>query len=123
MTLKFRRILAAVIDFYIIGIILVVPLQFIDNYYDNNLVSIIIGVTFILLFIFLYCRKDCIFGIKSIGKRILKLNIYYQDKIVTDKNLLKNRVRYSFWTLPIYPFHILIDNKSLGDIKSDTQVK
>lgn len=123
MTLKIRRILAAVIDFYIIGIVLAVPLQSIDKYYDNNLVSIIIGIILVLLFIFLYYRKDCIIGVKSIGKRILKLNIYCHGKIVTDKNFLKNRVRCSFWLFPAYPFHILIDNKSLGDIKFDTEVR
>ena len=95
----------------------------IDKYYDNNLVSIIIGIILVLLFIFLYYRKDCIIGVKSIGKRILKLNIYCHGKIVTDKNFLKNRVRCSFWLFPAYPFHILIDNKSLGDIKFDTEVR
>lgn len=122
MKLKIKRIFAAVIDFYIIGLALALPLEIINYLIGIDIISIIIGIAFVLLFIYLYCRKDCIFGYESIGKKLLGLNIYSKNIRITDKVLLKNRVISTFELLPLYPIDILIDNVSIGDKKYDTEI-
>lgn len=122
MKLKIKRIFAAVIDFYIIGLALALPLEIINYLIGIDIISIIIGIAFVLLFIYLYCRKDCIFGYESIGKKLLGLSIYSKNIRITDKVLLKNRVISTFELLPLYPIDILIDNVSIGDKKYDTEI-
>lgn len=122
MKLKIKRIIAAVIDFYVIGLALALPLEYINYLINNNIISIIIGIAFVLLFIYLYCRKDCILGYESIGKKLLGLNIYSKNIRITDKSLLKNRVKSTFELFPLYPINILIDNVSIGDKKYDTEI-
>lgn len=122
MKLKIKRIIAAVIDFYIIVLVLALPLEFINSSIDNNIISIIIGIAFFFFFIYLYYRKDCIFGYESIGKKLLGLNVYSKNIRITDKILLKNRVKSTFELFPLYPIDILIDNVSIGDKKYDTEI-
>lgn len=123
MKLKFKRIMAAVIDFYIISLSLIIPLYYINNIFNNDVISVIIGIIVIIAFIFLYLNKDCLLGKRSVGKKLLGLNIYLKNEIVVDKKILLNRTRESFSLFPIYPFNILFNNKSLGDIKFETEVK
>ncbi len=71
----------------------------------------------------LFIRKDCIFGYESVGKKLMFLKIYNDDKRVIDKNLLLKRNKSSVWSSFYYPFMILFNNKSKGDKIYNTEVK
>jgi len=122
MKIKIKRIIAGVIDFYIIGLGLILPLYFISDLLNCSIISSIISALSVILFICFYCKKDCIWGYESIGKKLLGLRIYSNGNRIKDKKLLKDRVVSTFMLFPLYPLHILIDNKSIGDDKYNTYV-
>ena len=122
MLLKIRRFLAIYIDFVIIFYLCYYLFHILDIF-DNIYYSIFLSSCALVLFFNIFLLKDCICGYESIGKKIMFLKIYYNDDILKDKRILKDRVYFSIWNFPIYPFMILINNKSSGDNKFGTIVK
>lgn len=122
MLLKIRRFLAVYIDFVIIFYLCYYPFYILDIF-DNIYYSIFLSSCFLVLFFNIFLIKDCIFGYESIGKKIMFLKIYHNGDVLKDKKILKDRVYFSIWNFPIYPFMILINNKSSGDNKFGTIVK
>lgn len=122
MLLKIRRLLAVYIDFILIFYLCYFFAHLI-SIFDNIFYLIFIGIVVLVLFFNIFLRKDCIIGYESIGKKIMRLKIYCNNVRVLDKKLLIDRVFYSICNFPIYPFMILIINKSCGDNKYNTEVK
>lgn len=121
--MKLRRLFAAIIDFATIGYIVLIPLGIIDYFINGIFIDIFIGITGLIAFFNMYIRKDCLIGNNSIGKKMAKLKIYQNEKELICKKTLIKRNYITFWTIPYYPFMILYNNKSEGDIKYSTEVK
>ncbi len=121
--MKLRRLIAAIIDFVIIGYIILIPLWVIDQFINGIFIDIFIGITGLVAFFNMYIRKDCLIGNNSIGKKIVKLKICQNEKELKDQKALIKRNYITFWTIPYYPFMVLYNNKSEGDIKCNTEVK
>ncbi len=122
MLLKIRRFLAIYIDFVIIFYLCYYLFHILDIF-DNIYYSIFLSTCSLVLFFNIFLMKDCIFGYESIGKKMMFLKIYHNEDVLKDKKILKDRVYFSIWNFPIYPFMILINNKSSGDNKFGTIVK
>ena len=121
--MKLKRLFAAIIDFIIIGYIVLIPLWIIDKFINGIFIDIFIGITGIIAFFNMYIRKDCLIGNNSIGKKITKLIICQNEKKLIDRKTLIKRNYITFWTIPYYPFMVLYNNKSEGDIKCNTEIK
>lgn len=125
MNVKIRRLIATYIDFIIIAW----PTCYLGNYlnpmFETNLILYIILSMIILIIGFnIFLRKDTIFGYRSIGKKITRLKIYDMDgSEIKDKKKLIDRIFQSLSTAHLYPFMILINNKSNGDKRIGTEVK
>lgn len=125
MSVKFRRLGATFIDcicihyiIYFFGLIMEPLIK------DNIYIRLCLSITLLIFDVLVFLRKDVIFGYESIGKKIMKLKIYDIDgNRLTDKKLLIDRVRHSLWPFCLYPFMILIDNRSVGDKKMKTRVE
>lgn len=68
--MKLRRLIAAIIDFIIIGYIILIPLWVIDQFINGIFIDIFIGITGLVAFFNMYIRKDCLIGNNSIGKKL-----------------------------------------------------
>lgn len=121
--MKLKRLFAASIDFMIIGYLITIPLWIIDKLINGILMDIFIGITGLVTFFNIYIRKDCLIGNNSIGKKITKLKIYQNGNELINKETLIKRNYLTIWSIPFYPFMILYNNKSEGDIKCNTEVK
>ena len=124
MVLKFRRLMAALIDYIIIFYTCYAYEYLFSKLIDNIIFKIFVAIVAAVLFINLFIRKDVIFGYESLGKKAMRLKIYDQngDRIIK-RNLLINRIIPTLITFPIYVFMILSNNKSIGDIKNKTFVR
>ena len=123
MFLRLRRLLALYLDCIIIFIILYFPMYYIYTLFENMFMNIVTSIIAIILMVNLFLRKDCLIGYNSIGKKIVKLKIYQNDKMVNDKKLLIDRILYTVKS-PIYSlFYLLLNNKTEGDIKCNTEIK
>lgn len=122
MNLKYKRLLAALIDFLILGVAcrLIGCVFLLFNSITANFIAGFIGA---IIIIFVFPLKDCLFGYESIGKKIMGLRIYVNGERVTDKKILKKRITDGWEGLLFYPIYILKDNKSLGDERMNTEVK
>ena len=123
MFLKFRRLVALYIDYLIVFYVSYFPMNYIYSLFNNMFMNIVTGLIAMILLINLFLRKDCLIGYESIGKKIMRLKIYQDDKPVKDKKILMDRVFNTLWPFVEYPFMILYNNKSKGDIKCNTEVK
>lgn len=124
MLLRLRRLIASYIDIMLIYFILYYPVKLLANLFKNNIVPNIISSIFILVILYiLILNKDGIIGYESIGKKIMRLKIYKDEKRLEDKKILRKRNYLSFWDLPFYVINVLFDNKTEGDIKCNTEVK
>lgn len=121
--MRLKRLVAAIIDFVIIGYIILIPLWILDQFINGIFVDIFIGITGLVAFFNMYIRKDNLVGNNSIGKKIFKLKIYQNEKELTNKKELIRRNYITIWTVPNYPFMVLYNNKSKGDIKCNTEIK
>lgn len=120
MKLKLKRIVAGLIDFLII--ISIIIIFEVVNIKNEMLDIILMSLEAIFMF-FIIPRKDCLFGYESIGKKIMKLGIYKDNKRVTDKDILRKRTYYALIALPFNMFYILKNNKCIGDEEYNTEVK
>ena len=121
--MRLKRLVAAIIDFVIIGYIILIPLWILDQFINGIFVDIFIGITGLVAFFNMYIRKDNLVGNNSIGKKIFKLKIYQNEKELINKKELIRRNYITMWTVPYYPFMVLYNNKSKGDIKCNTEIK
>lgn len=120
--MKLKRLIATFIDLLVPNIIgrIISLVQFrIENKTINYLIAFFI-VTFMIV---AFVTKDCIFGNRSIGKRIMSLRIYQDNKEVVDKKVLIGRIVNAWYSIPLYPIFILINNQSVGDQLYHTEVK
>ena len=123
MIIQLRRLLAIAIDYYIIFHIIYLPLNYIFKNSTNILVDILSGLLAIILLVNLFLRKDCLIGYESVGKKIMRLKIFQNGKTVQNKKILVDRIFYTLWPFMTYPFMVLYNNKSKGDIRCNTEVK
>lgn len=123
MNLKIKRLIAIFIDYMIIFFILYIPSSIIQKTFNNIIVDIICGIVDAILIVVLFLKKDCLIGYESIGKKIMGLKIYQNGERIKDKKILVDRITKTFYSFPFYPFMILINNKSSGDKKLNTEVK
>lgn len=123
LNIKIRRLIAFLIDFVILFYVIYFPFYNLAKISDNIIFRIFLAIWLITISFNLFLRKDCIIGYESIGKKIMRLKIYQNGIRVQDKRLLIDRVFYSLWLSQFYLFMILINNKSRGDLKMNTEVK
>lgn len=121
MKTKLKRLIASIIDFVIISYISAIPLKLL--YKVNINIEIIITIIDVIILIYLYIKKDCLIGYESIGKKLMNLKIYSNENRVKNKKILSNRVKETLSTFPLYPLAILLEGKSAGDEKYNTEVK
>lgn len=126
MTLKIKRTLAAWIDFAIcmtgalmIGRIISEPFS---KFQDSVIFIAIAMIAYVVMFFGFLLSKDRLFGNASIGKKILGLKIISTDDQTLSNKILFQRNHRTLWTWGAYPFMILYDNKSGGDIDYNTAV-
>lgn len=126
MTLKIKRILVAWIDFMIcmtgaimIGRIISEPFS---KFQDSVIFIAIAMIAYVVMFFGFLLSKDRLFGNASIGKKILGLKIISTDDQTLSNKILFQRNHRTLWTWGAYPFMILYDNKSGGDIDYNTAV-
>ena len=121
--LKAKRILAALIDWYILffgiyGIILFIKYK-IFNYFPNyEIYSFFINFIYIVYFLF----KDLIFKNASIGKKIAKIEIVMKDNSTPKFYIIILRNIFSLFLFIADYLSILIANIKLGDIVFKTKV-
>lgn len=119
MSINARRIIAAVIDFYIICFIVTVisyTLVFLTMYISFHSFVVCFILTYVLILF-----RDNIFGNASIGKKLLKIKVV---KVNGEKiNLitsLKRNILFFLW--PVEILLIITDNRRLGDMWAKTIV-
>ena len=124
MFLRLRRLIASYLDIMLIYFILYYPVKLLVNLFENNMIlNIISAILIVVILYILILNKDGIIGYESIGKKIMRLKIYKDEKRLEDKKILRKRNFLSFWDLPFYIINVLFDNKTEGDIKCNTEVK
>ena len=124
MFLRLRRLIASYLDIMLIYFILYYPVKLLVNLFENNMIlNIISAILIVVILYILILNKDSIIGYESIGKKIMRLKIYKDEKRLEDKKILRKRNFLSFWDLPFYIINVLFDNKTEGDIKCNTEVK
>lgn len=124
--MKIRRLIAVFIDFFLSYILLLFLTLMIRPHpyiYPDSINFIVLYMPMILIYI-LSIFKDAIWGYKSFGKRIMKLNIYDKNnQVIISKRTLICRNIVSFWIFPLNVFLIFFRNKTFGDYILNTQVK
>lgn len=126
MGVKIRRLIAIYIDYNITFYICYFLEKIINLLIPENLfLEIIFSIISFIIWFNLFLRKDTLFGYESIGKKLMKLKIYdlSNNELVKNKKRLIDRNFYSFWSLLVYAFMILINNQSVGDKEMKTMVK
>ena len=124
MLLRLRRLIASYLDIMIIPFVIYYPCKLLEILFKNNIVlNIISAILIVVILYILILNKDSIIGYESIGKKIMRLKIYKDEKRLEDKKILRKRNFLSFWDLPFYIINVLFDNKTEGDIKCNTEVK
>ncbi len=119
MNLKYKHLLAAIIDYEIIAVFSF-RLQLIIFLVNNKIINIILLILWIKFIFFIVPRKDYLFGRYSLGKRALNLGIYKNNKEVIYKKL-----RRTYITLLFPPFYLLsaiMFNKSIGKKFYDNKI-
>lgn len=68
--------------------------------------------------------KDLVFKNASIGKKIVKLAVYYEDGKVPSKDMIVKRIVYSIFInlFPLSLLEIIFKNKTSSDKKYNTIV-
>lgn len=121
-----KRIIAFFIDFIIASIIqsilmgiFVIRKVLFENIEVSNIFLTVFIISYVSMMYMVF--RDCI-GIKSIGKRIMKINII--DKKTHNNASYKQRLfRNITWLLgPIELIYYLLKNERLGDLIAKTEV-
>ncbi len=120
--LKSKRLMASYIDFIISFYVIYIPLVLIGKLFNNDIVIYIFTIIFLIVFYYLIIYKDLLFRNASLGKKVFGLRVYIYDQI-PDKNIIIDRNKESFRKFYDYFLQIMLNNKSSGDIKYNTEVK
>lgn len=116
---KTKRLLAAMIDYFIMGMVVLIP-QFLIIGMETNMTQPLFN-SFFASIILVILSKDLIFKGASIGKSIFKLEIKNMDGTVP--NILILMLRNVFLILwPVELILVLICNKRIGDMIFNTRV-
>lgn len=124
MFLRLRRLIASYLDIMLIYFILYYPVKLLVNLFENNMIlNIISAILIVVILYILILNKDSIIGYESIGKKIMRLKIYKVGKRLEDKIILRKRNYLNIRDMPFYVINVLVNNKTEGDIKCNTEVK
>lgn len=124
MFLRLRRLIASYLDIMLIYFILYYPVKLLVNLFENNMIlNIISAILIVVILYILILNKDSIIGYESIGKKIMRLKIYKVGKRLEDKKILRKRNYLNIRDMPFYVINVLVNNKTEGDIKCNTEVK
>lgn len=123
--MKLKRILAWIIDWNISGIpALLYALIFkkIVELQGLNVIGVLLFVFFVLSFPAFFVLRDVIFKGQSIAKRIFKLRVVDNETntLPETKKLIVRNV--FFFIYPVDAIMLLVTNKSLGDIATNTTI-
>ncbi len=124
--MKRKRMLALIIDFsllYVYQLALSKIIEFLIAITNSIVVFFLCWAFTMLSSLYLIICKDCLIGYESIGKKIMKLKIYQDGKILKDKNILKKRGIEDLKNFMLYPIMLWANNKSVADEKFNTEVK
>ena len=114
-----KRLLAAVVDFYIACIFSTLIIAVI-TFGELNVTALTVG-AYVGLFAFWMISKDVLFKGASIGKRICKIKVVRADgKMLTVADAIKRTV--PLLLPPIEVICLLTRDKRLGDLWADTAV-
>ena len=120
MNIKIKRILASLIDFYIICFVASLCIAIVTNVTFS--ITPFFVITYLVLTFLMLLGKDFIFKNASIGKRIFKLKIIKIDeKGLTFFDILKRNAPVLL-LLPLEALLIIVKNKRVGDIWAKTTV-
>ena len=124
MLLRLRRLIASYLDIMIISFVIYYPCKLLEILFKNNIVlNIISAILIVVILYILILNKDSIIGYESIGKKIMRLKIYKVGKRLEDKKILRKRNYLNIRDMPFYVINVLVNNKTEGDIKCNTEVK
>ncbi|WP_169810149.1 RDD family protein [Paenibacillus antarcticus] len=117
------RIVASLIDIYLIVFITMMLIFLLLNWTENNLVlSMIISLVFILLGVTSVLFKD-VFDGRSLGKRIFNLGVRELDSTIpSTKKLINRNLSFLFWPKDVYKLIFSEDKRRQGDINNRTDV-
>ena len=120
MNYKFKRIVAAIVDFYIICFLCTAFIGVLTlGKFDITPFSITM---YLLLTFLLLLIKDCAFKSASIGKRLLKLELIKTDET---KLMIVDTIKRNIPILVLFPIEVIllvVNNKRIGDIWAKTSV-
>ena len=126
---RFRRLLADVLDFFLIwlvGVYASIKILPDFNMYDFSIkddLIILLGV--FLIFLTLCTLKDCLFRNASIGKKIFGIKIVYTNRDNNEKIDFSTHLKRAVVALLLFQIEmvlVIIKNKRIGDIWAKTEV-
>lgn len=116
---KLKRLVAFMIDYYLILMICLIPYMIVNIMSLTVLSSL--WYLLVLLFIILFLLKDLLFRNKSIGKKFLKLEIVtLEEKKPSIRILILRNIFLIMWPVDIFLW--IIFNKRVGDFIFQTKV-
>lgn len=123
MNLKIRRFIALYIDIIITGYLIVFPIKIACKLVNDNMfLEGLIGICGVILFYYLLFLKDLTFKNASIGKKLMRLAIYEDNKIPSKSTLIiRNKISFSQLIFNVY--QVLVYGYSKGDVVCKTEVK
>ncbi len=118
--MKVKRLLAGLIDFYIICFLCTAFIGVI-TWGKLNVTPLTI-ILFILLFVLLQLIKDCVFKNASIGKRIFKIKIIKTDETkLTLTDIVKRNIPFVLF-IGLEVIILVFNYQRLGDVWAKTLV-
>ena len=122
LNIKYKRLIAIILDFYIILYILGILDSLFFKMSSDTMEILIHLALFYIVFWVVYCFKDCIFGNASIGKKIMKIKIVKTENTNSNKIGITSHILRAV-PLLIFPLELVLvlsNNKRLGDKLSKT---
>lgn len=121
MSVKIKRMIAGLIDFYILCFLASIIVYVFLTQEKKEITLSVISVNMVL-YCFLLLFKDIIFRNASIGKRFLKIEIVKNDKSKFSFTDSLKRTLPLIFLLPLELLLVVIYNQRLGDIWSKSQI-
>ncbi len=115
-----KRIIAICLDVELIKIVFTLVIKSLYLLVKSEVICLI---TLLVLGIYVYINLDCLIGYESIGKKIMRLQIYVNDEKLTDKTILRKRALYTYLTLIFSGPKLILTGKTDADTKYNTEVK
>lgn len=120
--MKRKRILAVIVDLSLLGVYQY-ALSFLFLIINSTIIWIMCWGFVMISSVYLVIQKDCLFGYESIGKKMMKLKIYQNGKILRDKSILRKRAIEDLKNFMLYPIMLWANGRSVADEKYNTEVK